>query len=133
MILFPLEMSILRVLTVDRQMRSEDRERVTRVFGSDAWWEVYQARVNREIDPADAKDLYLGNYLRDIENLGYQSVISRPILAYIGPGRKRQARYHLIFATDHGVGEEIMRDIFRRPFVLDFPVSRQPSLFEPDT
>lgn len=127
MILFPLEMSVIRLLTVDRPMRDEDKTRVNAMFKNESWWDIYQSRVRGEIDKAEAKRLYLAKYSEDVKSLGYESVESRQVLAYVGAGKKRQARYHLVFATDHPVGEDIMSDIFKRDFVLDFPVSRQPS------
>ena len=130
MILFPLEMSVIRLLTVDRPMRDEDRTRVNAMFKDESWWDVYQSRVRGEIDKAEAKRLYLAKYSQDVKDLGYESVESRQVLAYVGAGKKRQPRYHLVYATDHPVGEDIMSGIFKRDFVLDLPVSRQPSLFD---
>jgi len=43
---------------------------------------------------------------------------------------RRQEMYHLIFATDHPAGQEIMRDVFQRHYVLDLPVSGRWPLFE---
>jgi len=38
--------------------------------------------------------------------------------------------YHLVFATDHEKGDKIMRDVFQRPYVLDFPVTARQPLFD---
>lgn len=130
MILLPLRMSLLRLLTVSRPVRRPDHEAVSRVFGDDSWEAIYRARVSDEIDPGTAKELYVDLYCEKLRRLGYKSVFERPVLTYEPPGRKRRELYHLVFATDHEVGDKIMSDVFTRPYVLGVPQHSQPPLFE---
>ena len=110
-------------------MRKEDQEVVSLMFGNSAWWDVFQARLDGEIDPSAARDEYLELYRKDLKALGYAQVISRRVTAWRGQGNVPQELYHLFFATDHPVGETIMRDVFDRELELDLPVSQQPRLF----
>jgi len=130
LILFPLRMGLLRLLTTKRPVSPKRRERLDSTFPSREWWSTYVARLKGRISPARAKSRYLDLYCAGIKALGYRWVRSKPIKAPLGPGMGRQEMYNLIFATDHGAGEKIMQDVFQRPYVLDFPVSEQPPLFE---
>ena len=130
MILFPLDMALLRLLPVSKQMPEEDRNAVSQMFATSEWWDIYQARLKGEIEPWMARASYLELYRRDLKGLGYEHVISRPVVARRGPGMRSQNLYHLFFATDHPDGEKIMRQIFNKPLPLDGPVSQQPPLFE---
>ena len=128
MILFPLDMALLRLLPTDKPMREEDQEVVSLMFGNSAWWDVYQARLAGEIEPSAARNQYLELYRKDLKALGYQEVISRRVTAWRGQGNVPQELYHLFFATDHPVGKTIMRDVFDRPLNTNLIVSQQPEL-----
>ena len=130
MILFPLDMALVRLLPVSRPIRDEDRKAVAKMFANSTWWDIYQARLNGEIDPSAAKASYLDQYRKDLKSLGYQQVISRPVTAPRPAGARSREMYHLFFATDHVVGDEIMQAVFDRPLSLNVPVSQQPPLFE---
>jgi len=129
LILFPLRMGLLRLLTTKRPISPGRRERLDSTFPSREWWTIYVARLEGKISPACANSRYLDLYCGGIKALGYRWVRSKPIKAQLGPGMRREM-YHLVFATDHPAGDKIMQDVFQRPYVLDFPVSGQPPLFE---
>jgi three-Cys-motif partner protein len=130
MILFPLRMALLRLLSVGRSVSEEFASRWDTTMGSHEWFGIYQARVRGNVSPSEAQTQYLALYSDALKGLGYKHVTSREITAPRAPGLKRQGMYHLFFATDHEAGFKIMSDVFRRPYSLDFPVTRQKSLFE---
>lgn len=130
LILFPLRMGLLRLLTTKRPISPESREGLDSTFPSREWWTVYEARLEGKISPECANSRYLDLYCGGLKALGYRWVRSKPIKAQLGPGMRRQEMYHLVFATDHPAGDKIMRDVFQRPYVLDFPVSGRLPLFE---
>jgi three-Cys-motif partner protein len=130
LILFPLRMALLRLLTLSKPVGAETEERLHRAFGGREWLNIYNARRKGHITATSARMEYLKLYCDKVRALGYVWVQSKAIVAPRAPGTRRQEMYHLIFATDHPAGAEIMRDVFQRPYVLDFPVSGQPLLFE---
>ena len=71
----------------------------------------------------------LGLYCERLKGLGYR-VQSQVITAPRSQGMARQEMYHLVFATESDLGEKIMKDVFRRPYALDFPVTAQTRLFD---
>jgi hypothetical protein len=94
----------------------------------DTWRSVYQSRLEGKITPDSAKKLYVESYREGLEALGYHA-FSHPVREYSRVGSRREM-YQLIFATQHRDGEKIMKWVFKRPYVLDFPVSLQKPLFE---
>jgi len=130
LVLFPLRMALLRLLTVSRPVPARTEERLHAAFGGQEWLEIYDARRNGQITAETAQKGYLTVYCDKVRALGYASVEAKGIVAPRALGLRRQEMYHLIFATDHPRGADIMRDVFQRPYVLHFLVSRQPPLFE---
>jgi len=130
LILFPLRMALLRLMTTERAIPPQMMERLDVVFGSQTWSGIHRARLDAHISPSEARLRYLDEYCIGLRSLGYGWVRSKAITAPRAPGLRRQEMYHLIVATDHEAGDRIMEDVFRRPYVLDFPVSAQHRLFE---
>jgi three-Cys-motif partner protein len=128
--LFPLRMALLRLLTLSKPVGAELEERLHRAFGGREWLKIYSARRKEQITATSARTEYLKLYCDNVRALGYVWVQSKAIVAPRAPGMRRQEMYHLIFATDHSAGQEIMRDVFQRHYVLDFPVSGRLPLFE---
>lgn len=128
LILFPSSW-LLRLLPRGGAVSQRHAAILDRVMPSQAWRNVYQQRLRSEIAPATAKELYVELYRQGLEDLGY-SAFSHVVQAPSRPGLARRERYRLVFATQHEAGEQIMMDVFKRPYVLDFPVSSQPTLFE---
>ena len=117
-------------VTTQRAIVPHMSDRLDLTFGSHAWAAIHRARLDGQITPREAQFHYLEEYCSSLRNLGYGWVRWKAITAPRAPGLRRQEMYHLIFATDHEAGDKIMEDVFRRPYVLDFPVSAQHSLFE---
>jgi three-Cys-motif partner protein len=130
MILFPLRMSLLRLLSVGDAITVQSAARWDSTLGNHDWFAVYQARLAGDIDPTEAQRRYLALYVAGLKRIGYKHVTSSVISAPRSPGLKRQEMYHLLFATDNDTGFRIMSDVMKRPYSLDMPVSRQPTLFE---
>lgn len=128
LILFPSSW-LLRLLPRGGSISGRHVEILDRVMPSQEWREIYHERLRDQIAPATAKEQYVELYRQGLEALGYKA-FSHVIQAPSRPGQVRRERYRLIFATQHEAGEQIMSDVFRRPYVLDFPVSSQPTLFE---
>jgi len=129
LILFPLDMAILRLLTVHEEMADEDVERIDLMFGDEGWRDIYRARLEGGIMPNTAKQMYLDLYTNNVRKLGYKVVLAKSIVAPRSLGAARRPMYHLVFATDHPAGQRIMQDVFERPYVLGYPVSGQTSMF----
>ena len=127
LILFPLQMGILRLMTVVSPMSRHHRRLVSSTFGSSSWSEIYEARLQGRLAPAEAKAQYVALYCANLRALGYRSAEPRVISAPARPGSARQERYYLVFATDHPDGERIMSGVFKRWYALD---PEQRPLFE---
>lgn len=128
MILFPLRMALLRMLSVDRRPLPAYVERWDLTFGHHGWEAIYTDRLSGRLTPREAQTAYVDMYMRGLRDLGYGFVRSRMISAPRSLGRQRQEMYHLVFATDHERGNEIMKDVFKRPYALDFIATQQPPL-----
>jgi three-Cys-motif partner protein len=127
LILFPLQMGLLRLMTVIGPMPSHFRMLINEAFGTSDWSAVHRARLNGSVSPADAKERYTALYCQQLDSLGYRHTEARLISAQSRAGRPRQERYYLVFATDHAGGANIMNDVFKRWYSLD---PEQPTLFE---
>ena len=130
LVLFPLRMALLRLLTLDRPIPARTEERLHAAFGGREWLDIYDARRKGQITAETAQKGYLKLYCDKVRALGYVWVQSKAIEAPRAPGLRRQEMYHLVFATDNAAGEKIMRHVFQRHYVLDFPVSGRLPLFE---
>lgn len=118
--LFP-EPMFVRLLRVDgEEVRAQDFERITAMFGTDVWSEIYQARVREELDPPKARMEYVNLMRWRLETeLGYRR--THPFEVHNEQGRPI---YHLIFATDHEAGDKIMSHLYSRA-LTEFPKRRQ--------
>jgi three-Cys-motif partner protein len=132
MILFPLRMALLRMLSVDQDPLPQYVERWDRTFGHHRWADVYAAKRAGTLTPHEAQARYLNMYTQGLRDIGYRYVRPRAVTAprSVALGQPRQEMYHLVFATDHDRADEIMRDVFERPYALDFVVSQQHHLFD---
>jgi len=126
LVLFPSEW-LTRLLPTEKQIDPTNETTLDRVLPSKKWRDIYRKRVVGAITPAQAKNEYLELYRSGLESLGYNA-FAHSVKAPRTPGGRRRTQYHLIFATEREAGVNIMRDVFRRPYLLDFPVSRQPPL-----
>lgn len=110
-----------RVLRVDgAEVRLEDAAAIDRMYGTTDWRHIYHARLDRDIEPGDAREHYLNLMRWRLETvLGYQW--THPLEV-----RNEQGGpiYYMVFATDHDVGTKIMSDLYARA-AADFPAMRE--------
>lgn len=128
LILFPSSW-LLRLLPRKGEVSAKHEQVLDSVLPGREWRDIYSKRLSGEIHPATAKDAYVELYRQGLESLGY-TAFSHAVEAPSQPGGRRRERYQLVFATQHEAGAQIMADVFKRPYVLDFPVSAQRPLFE---
>ena len=128
LILFPLQMGIVRLLTTSKAMSLAWEERVDRVFPGPDWRRVYKDRLADKISPTDAKSKYVDFYCEGLQRLGYRHTNARLVSSRAVAGAGLNELYYLIFASDSDTGDRIMRDVMSRSYDLDFPVTQQPRL-----
>lgn len=100
---------LIRTLALDpEKLRDADAERATRLFGTEAWRPIYDARRAGEIDCSEARDRYV-NLMRWRlqEDLGYEWTHPLEIKNVMG-----NPIYHMILATDNQAGTDIMSDLY---------------------
>lgn len=97
------------MLTVEEEAPDWAAEKMTHVYGTDAWREIYEARLRKEITTDQATTKYVKLYAGRLKTLGYEHVIDREIRDNAFEGR---LRYFLLFATQHDIGVKIMRKAF---------------------
>jgi len=100
LILFPTDTGFVR-------LAPEHPDLVTRIFGHEAWREIYERRLAGQLSADDARGEYVRLYADGLRKLGYKTVLDRQIAKSNG-----QPMYVLIFATDHDAGERIMDHCF---------------------
>ena len=121
--LFP-SMGLIRTLARDEtKMRPVDEERATRLFGTEAWRPIYDARVREEIDGRTAREEYVNLMRYRLEHdLGYRWTHSLELKNEHG-----NPMYHMIFATDNEAGTEIMEYLYRQA-LGEIPEMRQEAI-----
>lgn len=89
------------------ESRARYAERVDRMYGTDQWREISEGRNQNFLTPGQAKD-ELVNLMRWRlqEVLGYNRTIPLKMARPEGHGL-----YTMIFATNHDVGEHVMRNV----------------------
>ncbi len=120
--LFPVDM-FTRFLRVDGgEVRQEDAERITRMFGTDEWFAIYQARLDGKLDPGAARAEYVNLMRWRVLNLlGYRWAHSFDV------SNTRRSIYSMIFATDHQAGDNIMSHLYGQA-ATEFPQMRQAAI-----
>jgi three-Cys-motif partner protein len=109
----------IRNLPVDGSVRKEDALKLTRMYGTDQWTAIYRARVAGALSPADAREEYVNLMRWRLEEvLGYRR--THPLEIF---NERGHSIYHMIFATDHPVGDRIMTSLYNRA-ANEFPAMR---------
>ncbi len=103
-------------------------DRVARLYGAwGPWLDVWEARLTNRVSPSEARQAYLLLYMDRLIGLGYKHLLARPIK------NSHSELYVMVFASDHPVGESIMRwaqekdRVVHRnptPSLFEFPESR---------
>lgn len=106
---FPFGMAINRYMPLEdgKDIDSEMREKLNKIFGTEGWEPIYRERKKGTITPAQAREKYLDIYLIGLNQLGFK---------YYAVKNLKNSRnvhiYYLIFATHHRKGLEKMKDNF---------------------
>lgn len=112
-----------RVLPVDGQpVRDDNAAKIDRLYGTEDWRFIYEARLCKDIEPWQARQEYLNLMRWRMENaLGYEWTL---------PIEVRNERgiviYYMVFATDHEAGERIMGSVYAQA-AEEFPMMRERS------
>lgn len=130
---FPLEMAFQRLLTTGEPMDDASVEKADRFFPGREWHEVYEGRLSNAISHSEARERYLSLYKKGLEGLGYKPDRIHTLLVKTPgqPGGTGHPLYHLVFASDHPKGSQIMEYVLKRQNWVDRLVMGQPPLLPP--
>lgn len=100
---------LMRTLALDpERLRQSDAQRATRLFGTESWRPIYEARRSNEIKGSTARDAYVNLMRWRLErDLGYEWTHPLEIKNLRG-----NPIYHMILATDNQAGTRIMGDLY---------------------
>lgn len=106
---FPFGMAINRYMPLEngKDIDSEMKERLNKIFGTGEWEPIYRERKKRTITPSQAREKYLDIYLIGLKQLGFKYYAVKNLKNSINVHI-----YYLIFATHHRKGLEKMKDNF---------------------
>lgn len=109
-----------RLLPRTGEVRPVDNAAITAMFGDPRWHTIWKAKLDDEIEPADARDEYVNLMRWRLERgLGYRWTHQLEV---------RNTRdlpiYHMIFATDSEAGHGIMTHLYDRA-ASEFPAMAQ--------
>lgn len=99
------------------EMAAHNERRLKRLFGNEHWREIADRQRSGSLRPGDAGKRYLELYQRQIQELGYTTVLSRAAIRQDG-----NLVYHLVFASANQAGENIMRYAMGRAFGGQMPL-----------
>lgn len=110
----------IRNLPVDGNVRPADAEKLTKTYGTDQWRLIYEARLDKSLTPAEAREEYVNLMRWRLEQLlGY--TWTHPLEIF---NERGHSIYHMIFATDHPAGNRIMTDLYNKA-ANEFPAMRR--------
>ena len=111
MILFPLQMALLRLLNFKTGVTPPAHaKRLQDMLGAETpWREIVAKRMTGEIaTPEETEQAFLDAYCHGLKRrLDYEHVLRREVV-----GDSGRPLYYLVFASDSDVGERIMRHEF---------------------
>jgi three-Cys-motif partner protein len=123
-ILFAYNMGLVRLLPTDptKLVNAAVLDRV--MPDPEGWRRVYARRAQGQADPHAFRRAFLDEYVRGLKSLGY---------AFVPPPRllftpDKHPLYFMVFASDHPVGDRIMKWVFAN----EPDSTRQPSLLSYD-
>ncbi len=108
LLIFPLEMALLRNLT-----RPECAASITRLYGNYKWQEIKQKKLDGEIGLSEGRHQLVGLFKAGLKSLGYKHVEDFKPASF-----SRQPFYHLILASDRNRATEILEDAWGKPRYL---------------
>jgi three-Cys-motif partner protein len=102
LIIFPLEMALLRNLT-----RPECQASITRLYGNHQWEEIKQKRLKGKIGAEEMRRQLVKLFKAGLKALGYKHVED-----FKPASPSKQPFYHVILASDSKRGAKIISDIW---------------------
>ncbi len=109
----------MRTLPLQGPLRPADANKLTRMYGSDQWWAIYEGRLRGDLAPADAREEYVNLMRWRMQTvLGYEW--THPLEVF---NERGNSIYHMIFATDHEAGNRIMAHLYTQA-ADEFPAMR---------
>jgi three-Cys-motif partner protein len=102
LIIFPLEMALLRNLT-----RPECQASITRLYGNRQWEEIKQKRLKGKIGAEEIRRQLVKLFKAGLKGLGYKHVED-----FKPASPSKQPFYHVILASDSKRGAKMLRDIW---------------------
>lgn len=110
----------IRTLPRDGRVRPDDAMKLTQMYGTDQWRTIYEARVAETTSPGGAREEYVNLMRWRLEHvLGYRW--THPLEIF---NERGHSIYHMVFATDHPVGNDIMTSLYNRA-ANEFPAMRE--------
>lgn len=109
-LLFPTQ-GLIRTLALDQEKLSLAHEHgATKLYGTEAWSTIYNARVDGALSAAEAREEYV-NLMRWrlTKDLGYAKTH-----AFELKNTQGGTIYHMVFATDNEAGDQIMSDLYAK-------------------
>jgi len=100
LIIFPLEMALLRNLT-----RPECQASITRLYGNQKWQEIKQKRLEGKIGPTETRHQLVELFKAGLKGLGYKYVAD-----FKPASPSNQPLYHVIWASDTDRRAEMLSD-----------------------
>jgi three-Cys-motif partner protein len=108
LIVFPLEMALLRNLT-----RPDCEASINRLYGNQQWQAVRQKRLDSKIGHSEARKHLVSLFKAGLKSLGYRYVEDVKPARFSNP-----PNYHLIWASDSSSRAEQLADIWSKPRYL---------------
>jgi len=99
LIIFPLEMALLRNLT-----RPECEASISRLYGNRKWLDIKKARLEGEIDSSEIRNHLVQLYIEGLKEAGYRYVDDIEPVQFSNP-----PVYHVILASDSSKHAKILR------------------------
>jgi three-Cys-motif partner protein len=97
-----------RMLGIDETRLPAQESTITQFFGNQSWRPIHELRQSGALTALEARDEYVNLMRWRLEaDLGYGWTHAFELKSETG-----KPLYHLVFATDHEAGNQIMRDIF---------------------
>ena len=108
LIIFPLEMALLRNLT-----RPDCEASINRLYGNKKWQQVRQNRLDGQIGHDEARKQLIALYKTGLRNLGYRYVEDLKPARFSNP-----PNYHIIWASDTSRRFKELTDAWSKPRYL---------------
>jgi three-Cys-motif partner protein len=108
LIVFPLEMALLRNLT-----RQACQASITRLYGNEQWQDIRQDKLSGKIGLDEVRQRLVELFKAGLKALGYKHVSDFRPTRFSNP-----PLYHLILASDRDSGTKILKDTWGKPRYL---------------